>query len=39
MHLVKDIPTFVNQKKWYINVVVDVPKWSNNKYEYDHNLW
>jgi len=38
-HLVRDIPTFANEKKWYINVVVDIPKWSNNKYEYDHNLW
>ncbi len=38
MHLVHDIPTFVNQQKGYINVVVDVPKGSNNKYEYDHDL-
>ncbi len=38
MHLINDIPAFVDQKKWYINVVVDVPKWSNNKYEYDHEL-
>ena len=39
MHLIHDIPAFVDQKKWYINVVVDVPKGSNNKYEYDHKLW
>ena len=39
MHLINDIPAFVDQKKWYINVFVDVPKWSNNKYEYDHKLW
>ena len=39
MHLVKDISAFADQEKWYINVIVDVPKWSNNKYEYDHKLW
>jgi len=39
MHLIHDIPTFVDQSKWYINVVIDVPKGSNNKYEYDHDLW
>ena len=39
MHLVKDISAFADQEKWYINVIVDVPKGSNNKYEYDHKLW
>lgn len=39
MHLIHDIPAFANQGKWYINVIIDVPKWSNNKYEYDHKLW
>ncbi len=39
MHLIHDLPTFVDQAKWYINVVIDVPKGSNNKYEYDHDLW
>ena len=34
MHLGKDLPTFVDQKKGIITVVVDIPKGSNNKYEY-----
>jgi inorganic pyrophosphatase len=38
MHLINDLPAFVEQSKCYINVVVDVPKGSNNKYEYDHAL-
>ena len=38
MHLVNDIPTFVDEKKGYFNVVIDVPRGSNNKYEYDHHL-
>ena len=38
MHLIHDLPTFVDQEKGTINVVVDVPKGSNNKYEYDHHL-
>ncbi len=39
MHLGRDIEPFVDQKKWVINVVVDIPKWSNNKYEYDEARW
>ncbi len=39
MHLGRDIEPFVDQKKWVINVVVDIPKWSNNKYEYDEDRW
>jgi inorganic pyrophosphatase len=39
MHLVNDISAFVDQKKWLVNMVVDIPKGSNNKYEYDHHLW
>ncbi|AHB40932.1 hypothetical protein P148_SR1C00001G0121 [candidate division SR1 bacterium RAAC1_SR1_1] len=38
MHLVNDISAFVDQKKGLINMVVDIPKGSNNKYEYDHHL-
>lgn len=38
MHLVHDLPAFVDRKKGYINVIIDVPKGSNNKYEYDHDL-
>ena len=32
MHLVNDIPTFVDEKKGYFNVVIDVTRGSNNKY-------
>ena len=39
MHLIHDIPAFVDKAKEHINVVIDVPKGSNNKYEYDHDLW
>lgn len=38
MHLINDLPAFVDQAQGFINVVVDVPKGSNNKYEYDHEL-
>lgn len=39
MHLCNDIKTFVDEEKWTINMVVDIPKWSNNKYEYDEEWW
>jgi inorganic pyrophosphatase len=39
MHLWKDIEPFVDKKIGTINVIVDIPKWSNNKYEYDENRW
>ena len=29
---------FCRRKKGYFNVVIDVPRGSNNKYEYDHHL-
>ena len=29
---------FCRRKKSYFNVVIDVPRGSNNKYEYDHHL-
>lgn len=35
MNLYKDIPTFVDEKKWVLNMVIDIPKESRNKYEYD----
>jgi inorganic pyrophosphatase len=38
MHLINDIPAFVDQSQCHINVIIDVPKGSNNKYEYDHTL-
>lgn len=36
MNLAKDIPAFADEEKGYIHVVVDIPKGSSNKYEYDH---
>ena len=39
MHLIHDVPAFVDESQCHINVVVDVAKGSNNKYEYDHDLW
>ena len=38
MHLIHDVPAFVDESQCHINVVVDVAKGSNNKYEYDHDL-
>lgn len=38
MHLANDIKPFVDEKLWIINMIVDIPKWSNNKYEYDEEL-
>ncbi len=38
MHLCNDIEAFFNKEKGIINVVVDIPKGSNNKYEYDEDL-
>jgi inorganic pyrophosphatase len=38
MHLIHDVPAFTDSLQQSINVVIDVPKGSNNKYEYDHEL-
>lgn len=34
-NLYKDIPAYSDQEKGYINVVVDIPRGSSNKYEYN----
>ena len=38
-NLVNDVNTYADEEKNYINVVVDIPAGSHNKYEYDHELW
>lgn len=35
VNLYKDIPAYHNKEKWIINMVVDIAKWSTNKYEYN----
>lgn len=35
MNLYKNIPAYYDKKEWIVNIVVDIPKWSTNKYEYD----
>lgn len=35
MNLYKEIPAYYDKKEWIVNIVVDIPKWSTNKYEYD----
>ncbi|PID34787.1 MAG: inorganic diphosphatase [candidate division SR1 bacterium] len=35
MNLYKDIPTFADEKSGILNMVIDIPKESRNKYEYD----
>lgn len=35
MNLYTDIPTFADEKAGILNMVVDIPKESKNKYEYD----
>ena len=37
-NLVNDVNTYADEEKNYINVVVDIPAGSHNKYEYDHEL-
>ena len=34
-NLYTDVPTYSNEEKNEFNVVIDIPKGSNNKYEYD----
>lgn len=35
MNLYTDLPTFCDEEKGHIYVVIDIPKGSSNKYEYD----
>ena len=38
MHLWRDIPSFADKEQKVIHAVIDIPKGSNNKYEYDETL-
>ena len=38
MHMIHDIATYADQENGVLNVVIDIPAGSNNKYEYDHDL-
>jgi inorganic pyrophosphatase len=35
MNLYKNIPAYHDKEKSIINIIIDIPKWSTNKYEYD----
>jgi len=35
MNLYKDLPAYANKENKEINVIVEITKWSQNKYEYD----
>jgi inorganic pyrophosphatase len=35
MNLYREIPAYHDKKEWIVNIVVDIPKWATNKYEYD----
>jgi len=39
VNLYKDIPAYYDKEKWIINMVVDIAKWSTNKYEYNEEKW
>lgn len=38
INLYKDLPTYADDQNLTINVVVDIPKWMSNKYEYNEEL-
>jgi len=40
MHnLYKELPSFANEEKWELNVVIEIVRGSNNKIEYNEDLW
>lgn len=39
MNLYRNIPAYYDKNKAIVNVVIDIPKWSTNKYEYDEEWW
>lgn len=38
MNMVNDIVTYADKEAGILNVVIDIPAGSNNKYEYDHEM-
>lgn len=39
INLYKDLPAYANTENGTLNVIVDIPKWCSNKYEYDEEEW
>jgi len=39
MNLYKEVPAYFDKKDGVVNMVVDIAKWSTNKYEYDEEWW